>query len=509
VALGNVDLVLRRALYALLLAAVAILSACQVDTVVDVALRDDGSGTVTVSVGLDDEALERVPDLEANLRASDLDAAGWTVAGPDKEDDGLTWVRASKPFDTPEEGVAVLEEVTGPAGVLRDIELERDRSFAQTDYRISATADFSEGLAAFSDDQLTELLGDPLGGNIAAIERETGAPATDQVSFVLRADLPGAEPKSFEIEVTDPEPQQVTASSTSTNWMARGWALAAAALLVLLVVSVVTVLVRGRRRRRRLDAAAAALGAVDEVASPSAADVAPDGAGVAAASEVGDEPAPLGRRLELVVLDAMGVVFETGTDTVSMLTDFAHDHGAPVSRSRVDEQYRKATLGEIDVAALWESLGVEGDADELTDTFLVGHRVTPGLRPFLERVAARDLSVVVVADDVGAFSTKLRATHKLDDLIKAWVVSSDVGARLPAPEVFDACAEAGGVPPSNCFFIGLDRAALDGARTAGLAAAWFRPAGTAEGDDESADGDAADDGGFPVIRSFEDLGIGG
>ena len=87
---------MRRRLLALL--AVVLLSACQIRTEVALDVAEDGSGTVTVSVGLDPDAASRVPGLEEELRIDDLEATGWTVTGPAVEADGFTWVRATKAF---------------------------------------------------------------------------------------------------------------------------------------------------------------------------------------------------------------------------------------------------------------------------------------------------------------------------------------------------------------------------------------------------------------------------
>ena len=82
----------------LLLVLGVVLSACQMQATVDVDVQEDGSGTVRVGVSLDDEAAALAPDLREELRTDDLVEAGWTVAEPASEDDGLLWIRAEKAF---------------------------------------------------------------------------------------------------------------------------------------------------------------------------------------------------------------------------------------------------------------------------------------------------------------------------------------------------------------------------------------------------------------------------
>ena len=127
----------------------------------------------------------------------------------------------------------------------------------------------------------------------------------------------------------------------------------------------------------------------------------------------------------------MGVAFETGDDLVAMLTTFAHDHGSPVADKVVGEQYRRATLGEIDEGELWGALGLDGDPAELTDTFLVGHRLTPGLRPFLER-KGRMFLVVPRIDGPGGLHAHARVL--LDGPWKG-LSCACVHGRMPGEEV--------------------------------------------------------------------------
>ncbi|HLM62897.1 MAG TPA: hypothetical protein VK306_01245 [Acidimicrobiales bacterium] len=178
-------------------------AACDVQTAVDVTMADDGSGTVAVAVRLDEEALAEVPDadgdgvsgpadLDALLRTDDMAAVGWDVAAPE-ESDGLTLVRATKPFGTPEEGVAVLGEITGAEGALHDLRMDRTKGFASTSYHFAGTIDLSGGLETFGDAGLAELLdGEPLGEDVAAIEQRLGEPLTDVFSLDVTVTLPGS-----------------------------------------------------------------------------------------------------------------------------------------------------------------------------------------------------------------------------------------------------------------------------------------------------------------------------
>lgn len=309
--------------------------ACEVRSQVEVRVEEDGSGTVEVAVGLDADALGRLPDLDDDgtsdvadlvmlVRVDDLRAAGWDVddptaapgaetaettattsgpagsgvptsgpAGSDApptevptsgppasdgattapppengpaddapaedapDDDELTWLRATKAFGTPDEAVAVLTEVTGPDGPLRDLALTRSTGFAETSYEFSGTLDLSGGIEAFGDAGLAQVLdGEPLGQDAAAIEQELGQPLADTFTVDLRVQLPGdVDPGTGSADGADvvwsprlgDPAQPLEASSEQRDATVLGLAAAAAVAGALLVLLLAVRLVRRSR----------------------------------------------------------------------------------------------------------------------------------------------------------------------------------------------------------------------------------------------------------------------
>jgi hypothetical protein len=215
----------------LLLVALTLLlaSACQVRTNVAVEVKPNGSGTVNVTVGVDDDALQKAPEL-AHVRTDDLTAAGWTVTGPTKNPaDGFTNWSASKPFANPEQATQILGEISGPNGPFKNFVVTRDRSFAKTDYGISGTIDLTGGLQSFSDSALAaQLDGKPLGDDIAAIEQRIGQPLDDVFKFQLFVRLPGSltsnapvqfgNTATWQPKLTDSAATSVQATSKSMRW---------------------------------------------------------------------------------------------------------------------------------------------------------------------------------------------------------------------------------------------------------------------------------------------------
>ncbi len=183
----------RRTCLAVLVLVLALFgTGCQVTLSAGIELKADGSGTIRAGVGFDDEALAEIGDLAAALRADDLRAAGWEVVGPAEEDDGLTWLRASRPFDDPEEAAVVAAQLSGPDGPFRDFKVSRERSLFRTRTSFTGVADLTAGLAGLSDADLQAALDDfDLGLDVEGLERRFGDALGDRVKVEVSVKLPG------------------------------------------------------------------------------------------------------------------------------------------------------------------------------------------------------------------------------------------------------------------------------------------------------------------------------
>jgi hypothetical protein len=234
------------------LVACLLLAGCKVDTTVTIAVRDDGSGFVRVSVALDPEAVQNAEAgggrLEDRVRLADLDAAGWRVSPWKRAQDGSARLSLRKDFDDAEDVAGIFEEVNGNDGPLRGVKLERDRGILSTRYELGGVADLSQLTAAVVTDpevaaQLTAQRID-----LTLIDQQLGQEIRDAFRLRIRLDLPGGD-KEFA-----PEPgEKVNLSASTTQFdTTRGLLLLAAVVLGVLGI---VVLVRGElrsRRRRRL-----------------------------------------------------------------------------------------------------------------------------------------------------------------------------------------------------------------------------------------------------------------
>ena len=460
---------------ALLLVLVLGLAACQVDIEVGIGFNEDGSGLVTVDVALDEQAVALAPDIASTLLTEDIEnpASGWSYNDPRIDEEGRTSFSASKPFGSPQQLESVLAEIFGSEEVFRDFTFERATSFAQTDYRVTGVVDLSGGLDLFTNAELTERLGgEPFGEPIP-----DPAAALARVSVRLVLDLPvGAEQEetlalgqgAVSVEMTA---QEESGTAVTLRWVA--WA--AFALLALSVLIAVAGYLLERRARRR-------------ITDPTVSEVPPLRVGGSAAAE------PPARRLRLVVLNPLGVLFDPADDPADLLASFAAERGAEVDAETVQQLHHQAVLGRITPAELWTGLGLDDDPAELTDQYLDQYTVRSGARDFMDEMGRRELPVACLTNDVALWSSALRDRLQITG-VDTWIVSSEVGVCMPAPGIYEALRRTTAVPYQNALLVDVQAEHLDAAQALGMSTALLADSRPQAGETP----------GHAVVTSFSDF----
>ena len=460
---------------ALLVVLVLGLAACQVDIEVGIGFNEDGSGLVTVDVALDQEAVALAPDITSLLLIDDIEdpASGWSYNDPRIDEQGRTSFSASKPFGSPEQLESVLAEIFGSEKVFRDFTFERATSFAQTDYRVTGVVDLSEGSDLLIDPRLTDRLGgEPLGQPIPDMDE-----ALSGVAVRLVLDLPvGAEQEetlelgqgAVSIEMTA---QEESGTAVTLRWVA--WA-AFALLGLSVLVAVAGYLLERRNRIRSTDPTVPQEPLVRSTA--------------AAAAQ------PPARRLRLVVLNPLGVLFEPSDEPSQLLVDFAAERGSEVDAESVEQLHNQAVLGRITPADLWTGLGLDDDPAELTEQYLEQFTMRSGARDFMAEMARRDLPVACLTNDIASWSSALRDRLQITG-VDTWIVSSEVGVCMPAPGIYEALRRTTAVPYENALLVDVRVGHLDAAHALGMSTALLA-------DSRPQDGEAP---GHAVVTSFSDF----
>ncbi|MGH1504812.1 MAG: HAD family hydrolase [Acidimicrobiales bacterium] len=478
-------------------------SACQAATEVNVEVNEDGSGVVDVQVILDAETADGVLDLDAatGLPLLDLSEAGWTVEPPATVD-GMTTIGASKPFGTPEQFAEIMAELSGDAPLFSDFELLRTKSFARVDYQVEGQITPS-GLEALGDEALTAALD----RSLTDLTADLGGSASD-LQIGLTVVLPGnpdseVEPTGqplvdlddgvgarFTTDLAADTATPVLVASSSRGVAAlvwRGVAIVAGVLAILVAFGHLLRLLRPERRRRRKTTSGkprpSAKG--DGRPKPAAAEVV-EGAADLAEGTTPEQTAPA-----VVALDGMGVLYREGSDIAEILIPFARELGSQASEDAIQARARMLSLGRLTPADFWQSIGVDGDPNELDDAYLARHQLNPGVVKFLRDLRDRGVQVACITDDAAAWAHKLQVRHSLGGLIDPWVVSGSVGVRKPDAPIFEVLRRVTGRAPSEILVVDDRLDNLDAARQLGFQTAWFAP-----------QGDVAGSRGHAILRSF-------
>jgi hypothetical protein len=230
-----------------------VLAGCRVDTALTVQVNEDGSGVVTARVRLDAAAVAAATSGGAQLadavRLDDLTKAGWRSTGWRKRKDGGAALRVSKPFARAEDAGAVVAELNGPDGPVRDVKVTRDASTFSTEWSFAGVADLKDlktGIATDSE-LLQRLVAERV--NVAALDQRLVADTKDALRLRVTAELPHSSAKPFPVK-----PGSTVAMETSSSQTATG-------RIVLLVIGIgvglaaVVLLVAGELRSRRRRAA--------------------------------------------------------------------------------------------------------------------------------------------------------------------------------------------------------------------------------------------------------------
>ncbi len=470
------------------------LAACEsaIDVRIDVA--EDGSGTVRVVAELDQEATAAILDLDSiGLALSDLEQSGWRLEPPARLETGGLELTASKAFGTPDQLAEVLVEITGEAGLLSDFALVRTKEFARVDYQLSGFLR-PNGFEVFGDQALT----DALGRSIESFAQRYSADPAD-VTVTIRVELPGT-PRDIETAtgetpsdeagtvrewsttLADVDATQIRFGSTTQTVAAlvwRGVAIVAAVLAALVLLAQLLGVLRPQTRRGRKATKA------KPKPKPRAVPVIPAEEAIIEEGEVQTTPV-------VVALDGMGVIYREGNDIHEILIPFAREMGSVVTEDEIVAKARSLSLGRLTPGDFWQSLGIEGDANELDDLYLSRHQLTPGVIKFLRTLRDQGVQVACITNDATAWANKLRTRHSLEGLIDPWVMSGAVGVRKPDAPIFEVLRRVTGQPPALIMVVDDELEMLDAARDLGYRTAWFNP----EGSLDEANGHA-------ILRSFD------
>lgn len=232
---------------------VLLVSACRVDTRVDLTVQPNGAGRITVTARADREVVQRAPGLAADLRFDDAEKAGWVNDRVGNGTDGSLEVVLHHDFTDISSANAILRTINGTNGPLHDFFLQRTANADEVNTSVTGLLRVDGGLDAFADPKaLTAIGGTPYAAEIAAANMK---PA-DAVGVTLVVQLPGAKSATYTVPI---DGTAVTVKNVShlTAGASSNWGVVASVLGVALVAwcvgAALFVAWVARERRRRAE----------------------------------------------------------------------------------------------------------------------------------------------------------------------------------------------------------------------------------------------------------------
>lgn len=167
---------------------VVVLSACRVDSVVTLDVRENGSGTLTIVTTADADVVTQAPGLADDLNFADAKAAGWNVSAPSTTADGGLQVSISRHFSTPQEATLLMSQLSGVYGPFKEMGLVRTGKDTDSTWTLTGRLEANGGLDAFADPALLKTIGaSPYATTLVNSDLDIGK----AVSIEFRAFLPG------------------------------------------------------------------------------------------------------------------------------------------------------------------------------------------------------------------------------------------------------------------------------------------------------------------------------
>lgn len=154
--------------------------------------------------------------------------------------------------------------------------------------------------------------------------------------------------------------------------------------------------------------------------------------------------------MKCLVLDAMGVIFESADDVAELLIPFILEHGGCRVQEEIEAAYLEASLGHIDPEEFWARVGLSA---QLEDDYLARFALNPGVLELLSRMQADGVPVWCLSNDVGRWSARLRDNFGIESLLAGSIISADVGVRKPNREIYLRLIDSSGYPAADLLFV--------------------------------------------------------
>lgn len=156
-----------------------------------------------------------------------------------------------------------------------------------------------------------------------------------------------------------------------------------------------------------------------------------------------------------IIFDAMGVIFTVGDDTNDLLVPFVQKINSQISKEKINEEYLKASLGEISSVEFWRRMNVcaEGMEEKVEKNYLDTCLTIDSDFIPVARKLKKKYNLAILSNDVSEWSSYLREKLGINEVISMSVISGDVKCRKPSEEIYDKAIMKLKTKAKYCIFI--------------------------------------------------------
>ena len=176
--------------------------------------------------------------------------------------------------------------------------------------------------------------------------------------------------------------------------------------------------------------------------------------------------------MSCLVLDAMGVIFESADDVDELLIPFISENVGVSEEEVIQSAYIEASLGNISPDEFWCQVNLPL---ELENDYLSLHSLNPGVLELLAFAKESKVSVWCLSNDVGRWSNKLRNDLGIEGFLTGSIISGDVGVRKPDSKIYEILVERSGCEIRDLLFVDDRGKNVMAARDIGIESILFKP----------------------------------
>ncbi len=228
------------------------LGACNVNTKVEVTLRDDGTGTIRTVVVFDADAVAKMGGANTLAQAvplDDLRTAGWKISPWTRGDGGTETISFTHSFVDERELAQRIVDLTGSHGILQNPKLTHDRGWFSSHDGLSLVVDVrSPSVDIVSDKALSDRLRFA-GTDPAKLEDSLAVQLKTALHVTVVLQVPGQSAKTYDAATGTVQTFAVSHGGLSWDHVVKFGIGVALALLAVLFLSAAGIGMRRNRRR--------------------------------------------------------------------------------------------------------------------------------------------------------------------------------------------------------------------------------------------------------------------